>query len=115
MNKKMTVLSMVLLLCFAFGMQAMAAGDDPVTKNDRTNMNMNNNNMGTTTPDGADRVRTNDGNIGPNDDVNMRGYNTDGYGVNAADDATDWSWLGLLGLIGLAGLFGRNRAEEERR
>jgi MYXO-CTERM domain-containing protein len=45
--------------------------------------------------------------------------NTDGNNVNqgknnmfrttAADDGTDWGWLGLLGLAGLAGLAGRNR------
>ncbi len=29
--------------------------------------------------------------------------------ATAADNGTDWGWLGLLGLIGLAGMMGRGR------
>jgi MYXO-CTERM domain-containing protein len=47
--------------------------------------------------------------------------NTGGQGNNnmfrttAADNGTDWGWLGLLGLAGLAGLAGRNRNRNPER
>lgn len=43
------------------------------------------------------------------------GYNTNAYRTTAADNNTDWGWIGLLGLVGLAGIMGRNRAENPKR
>ncbi|WP_285844078.1 WGxxGxxG family protein [Brevibacillus borstelensis] len=49
------------------------------------------------------------GNAGVNN-VNQGTYRT-----AAADNDTDWGWIGLLGLAGLAGLMGRNRNREPQR
>ncbi|QQE76680.1 WGxxGxxG-CTERM domain-containing protein [Brevibacillus composti] len=43
-----------------------------------------------------------------------QGYNNM-YRTTAADNDTDWGWIGLLGLAGLAGLMGRNRNREMQR
>lgn len=43
-----------------------------------------------------------------------QGY-TNMYRTTAADNDTDWGWIGLLGLAGLAGLMGRNRNREIQR
>lgn len=125
--KKMSIISLVLLLSMALCMPVMA--DDsrpnmgPNVDNNRMNMDTNRNIGDMGNWNDADRVgnNNNDG-LFDNDNDNMtrmrsttvpRNGNT--VRANAANDAADWSWLGLLGLIGLAGLFGRNRAEDHTR
>jgi MYXO-CTERM domain-containing protein len=46
---------------------------------------------------------------------NTNTYQGNNYRTTAADNDTDWGWIGLLGLAGLFGLRGRNRNPEPDR
>lgn len=78
-------------------------GNDGVNNNRFRTMNTDNNRRFNTNNDWNNNMTTR----------NMGNGNV--YRANAADDGTDWGWLGLLGLIGLAGMMGRGRDRGDAR
>lgn len=116
------VASLMLLITPSAAFAANRGDDDGMRNNQIVNrFNDMADNKGTvnrgTNMSNNGRYYTNNGNrVGNNGingdwDRNMTTRNINGNTVraNAADDGTDWGWLGLLGLIGLAGMMGRGR------
>ena len=102
------------------GNQVVNQINDMTRPDGAVNRQMNRQNGTITTNDGFQTMNNGDwGMNGRRDnwDNNMttRSVNNRTYRTNAADNDTDWGWLGLLGLIGLAGMMGRGRDRGDAR